>query len=85
MENFTVLSINYVRLPLQDLAGEITKDYHVLNTSLGFAKHVPYMISTFTLTIPYKVGMMTNSNLQVRNTGAEDFSTTGLVRCQAGI
>lgn len=85
MENFTVLSINYLRLPLQDLAGEITKDYHLLNASLGFAKHVPYMISTFTLTIPCKVGMMTNSNLQVRNTSTKDFSTTGLVRCQAGI
>lgn len=39
----------------------------------------------FILTVPYVVGMMTNSILQVRNTGTKEFSTTGLVSCQAGI
>lgn len=64
---------------------ETIKEDHLLNISVGFAKHLIYVISLFILTIPYVVGMMTNSILQVRNTGSKELSTTGLASCQAGI
>lgn len=47
------------------------EDSHLLKTSTDSAKHQTDVSSLFSFTKPYVVGMMTNSILQVRNTGSK--------------